>query len=73
MKTTPNTPVADLCQRHGLGQTALSRRFGIPLRTVQQWYAGHRSAPEYVVSMMEELLSIDGRKDGNGLDNYMVE
>ena len=73
MKTTPNTPVADLCQRHGLGQTALSRRFGIPLRTVQQWYAGHRSAPEYVVNMMEELLSVDGRKDVNGLDNHMVE
>ena len=73
MKTTPNTPVADLCQRHGLGQTALSRRFRIPLRTVQQWYAGDRSAPDYVVNMMEELLALDARKDDNGLDNHMVE
>lgn len=53
------TPVADLCKRYGLGQSALARRFNIPPRTVQQWYAGHRKAPGYVVDMMEALLKID--------------
>lgn len=53
------TPVADLCKRYSVGQTELSRRFNIPLRTVQQWYAGDRKAPDYVVSMMEELLKLD--------------
>lgn len=53
------TPVADLCRRYSIGQSALARRFQIPLRTVQQWYAGDRKAPDYVVSMMEELLKLD--------------
>lgn len=72
-KPTPNTPVADLCQRYGLGQTALSRRFGIHIRTVQQWYSGQRNAPEYVVSMMDALLKLDEQKDGSGLDNHRAE
>lgn len=54
-----NTPVAELCRRYGLGQSALARRFQIPLRTVQDWHAGRRVAPSYVLSMMEELLKLD--------------
>ena len=52
--------IKDLCTEYGLGQTALARRFGIPLRTVQNWHAGVRIPPDYVVRMMDELLRIDG-------------
>lgn len=53
------TPVAELCRKYGMSQSALGRRFNIPLRTVQDWHAGRRVAPDYVVAMMEELLKID--------------
>lgn len=53
------TPVAALCKRYGLGQTELARRFDIPLRTVQDWHGGRREAPDYVVGMMEQLLSLE--------------
>ena len=52
------TPVRELCQEHGLTQRALATRFGIPIRTVEQWCTGKRRCPEYVVRMMAELLKI---------------
>jgi putative transcriptional regulator len=51
--------IKDLCNEYGLGQTALARRFEIPIRTVQNWYAGVRVPPNYVVRMMDEILRND--------------
>lgn len=53
------TPIADLCKRYGLSQTELARRFEIPLRTVQDWHAGRRTPPDYVVNMLHRLLSLE--------------
>lgn len=49
--------IKEICQKYGLGQSALARRFGIPLRTLQHWYLGERQPPDYVVAMMEQILS----------------
>jgi DNA-binding transcriptional regulator YiaG len=54
--------VKDLCTEYGYSQTALSKRFGIPLRTVQDWHSERRTPPPYIVSMMEELLGLDSLK-----------
>jgi predicted Zn-ribbon and HTH transcriptional regulator len=48
--------VKDLCKEYGYSQTALAKRFGIPLRTVQNWHGGQREPAPYVVPMMEEIL-----------------
>ena len=37
----------------------LARRFEIPLRTVQDWHAGRRKAPDYVVKMIDRLLQLE--------------
>lgn len=55
--------IAEICERYGIGQTELARRFDIPLRTVQDWYAGRRVPPAYVVTMMDELLATDAKKE----------
>lgn len=34
------------------GQKAVANRFGIPYRTVQNWYRGERTPPEYVARMI---------------------
>lgn len=52
----------ELCEKYNLSQTALANRFGIPLRTVQDWHGGRRNPPDYVVRMMEELLEHDKEK-----------
>ena len=56
------TEVAKICKEYGLGQTQLARRFGIPLRTVQNWHSGIRPAPEYVVRMMRKILENEKNK-----------
>lgn len=48
--------IKQICQIYHVGQTELARKFGIPLRTVQNWHAGIRIPPDYVVNMIEELL-----------------
>lgn len=48
--------IKEICEKYNLGQTALARRFGIPLRTVQDWHSEKRTPPDYVVNMMAELL-----------------
>lgn len=54
--------VKELCQKFGLKQTELARRFDIPLRTVQGWYLGERMPPKYVMRMMEEILTFEKDK-----------
>ena len=55
------TEIAQICKDYGLTQTALAKRFGIPLRTVQDWHAGRRVPPDYVVNMMQELLELTSK------------
>lgn len=50
------TTIRELCETYGISQTELSRKYNIPLRTVQDWYAERRTPPAYVVNMMQELL-----------------
>lgn len=40
----------------GMTQTALAKRFGIPLRSVQNWANGISTPPSYVICMMVECL-----------------
>ena len=48
--------IKEICEKYGYSQTALAKRFNIPLRTVQDWYADRRTPPPYVVGMILELL-----------------
>lgn len=51
--------VQEICEKYNLSQTALAKRFGIPLRTVQNWCTGKRIPPEYVVNMIEKILEME--------------
>lgn len=48
--------IRELLDTYHLSQTAFSQRFGIPLRTVQDWCRGLRTPPAYVVRLIEEAL-----------------
>ena len=54
--------IKEICEKYGYSQTGLARRFGIPLRTVQEWHGERRTPPEYVVTMIVELLENDAVK-----------
>ena len=51
-----NPPIREICEQYELTQAGLAKRFGIPIRTVEQWCTGKRQPPEYVVSMIRDLL-----------------
>lgn len=48
--------VRDICRAAGLTQAALADRFGIPLRTVEDWCTSRRSCAPYIRRMMVEIL-----------------
>lgn len=48
--------IKEICSTYGLTQKAMSDRFGIPLRTVENWAGGQRQPPEYVINMIVEIL-----------------
>lgn len=58
-----NDPFRDLLEIMGLNQSQCSRRFCIPLRTVQDWAGERRSSPPYVRLMMAELTGIVSLRD----------
>ena len=41
-----------LKERTGLNWKKLSEYYGIPYRTVQDWYMGKRNMPEYLLRLM---------------------
>ena len=57
------TPIREICEQYGLTQASLGQRFGIPLRTVEQWCTGRRQAPNYVVSMIQTILDQEKKGD----------
>ena len=48
--------IREICEEYGLSQTELAKKFGIPLRTVQNWHSGVRTPPPYVVAMIEKIM-----------------
>ena len=56
------TPIREICEQHELTQAGLAKRFGIPIRTVEQWCTGKRQPPEYVVAMIGRILELENKE-----------
>ena len=54
--------IKEICEMYKISQSALARRFGIPLRTVQNWHSGVLPTPAYIVRMIDELLELTMRE-----------
>ena len=54
--------IKEVCEQYQISQSALARRFDIPLRTVQDWHSDRRKPPAYVVRMLVELLDKEVEK-----------
>ena len=44
----------------GLSQSKFAARFGISVRTLQQWEQGKSAPPDYVVRMMAYIIKLNG-------------
>ena len=48
----------------GMTQKAFAEYFGIPVRTLQDWQAGKRKMPDYLLRLMIYKLEIEKKVEG---------
>ena len=46
----------------GISRAEFSRRYHIPIRTLENWDAGTRKPPSWALYILERLVRIDGQK-----------
>ena len=51
--------IRELRKKTGLSQSKFSAKFGIPVRTLQQWEQGISAPPEYLARMMEYIMLLE--------------
>ena len=51
--------IKELRKKTGLSQSKFSAKFGIPVRTLQQWEQGISAPPEYLVRMMAYIMLLE--------------
>ena len=54
-----------LLKKHSITQADFSHRFCIDSSLISRWYTGERRCPTYLLSMADELLTIDAEKRKN--------
>ena len=55
--------IKQLRKNTGLSQSKFAARFGVPVRTLQQWEQGQSAPPEYVVRMIAYILQLEKESD----------
>ena len=53
--------VKELRKELRLSQVQFAAKFGIPLRTVQDWEYGKREARSYIVDMMYKIIELENK------------
>ena len=56
-----NNPIKRMRSYLEMTQEQFSDAYGIPVRTLQQWEAGRRNPPDYVVNLLERAVKEDGK------------
>lgn len=51
--------LTDLLTTYAVTMAELSRRYGIPYRTLQDWASGKHTAPAYVLTLLARCLEAD--------------
>ena len=57
--------IKELRKKTGLSQSKFSAKFGIPVRTLQQWEQGISAPPDYLIRMMAYIMLLEDRKNEN--------
>lgn len=52
--------IKDIRGQTGLSQSKFSKLVGIPIGTIQKWEIGYQRPPRYVITLIEENLTLKG-------------
>lgn len=55
--------IKDIRKQSGLARVAFSKKYGIPIRTIEDWESGKRKPPEYVLRLLGDAVSADTMKN----------
>lgn len=47
----------------GISRAEFSRRYGIPIRTLEGWDAGVRQPSEWVLTLLQRVVTIDAEEE----------
>ena len=53
--------ITEIREISGLSRAAFSRQYKIPVRTLEDWEAGKRIPPEYVLELLARVVDMDSR------------
>lgn len=62
MEEKKKTPIREICDEFGYTLSGLSKKFGIPLRSLEDWSSGAHQPQKYVVAMMRTILEHEREK-----------
>lgn len=51
----------ELRKELGLSQAKFAEKFGIPIRTIQDWEYGKREIRNYIVNMMYRIIELENK------------
>lgn len=57
--------IKELRKLTGLTQAAFSKKYHIPLRTIQDWEREVRTPPEYIIELLEFKVKSDIQEEKN--------
>lgn len=60
--------IKELRKNTGLSQSKFAAKFGIPVRTLQQWEQGISAPPDYLIRMMMYIMQLEGKSEDNKQD-----
>lgn len=55
--------IKSIMSEHELSIKALSDKFGIPYRTVQNWHSGTSKCPDYTANMIRAILEYEKKAE----------
>lgn len=59
--------ITEMRELLGLSRAAFSRLYKIPVRTLEDWEAGRRKCPDYVMYLLERAVKEDAANPDNPL------
>lgn len=55
--------IRELRDLTGLSQAKFGTKYNIPIRTIQDWEAGVRTPPKYLIELLERVVKEDMKKE----------
>ena len=65
-KKDPKELIQNIRRQTGLSRTEFSHKYGIPLRTLEEWESGRRTPPEYIPRMLAYYVYFSETIDNPG-------